>query len=538
MFEKPVADYPLGLEQSDMLRGALLSEKSGRPKVERVFELALGEKVSPHRDVIHTIEPKLPKDLLRKALYITGLKTKEILTRTLEIKLTKEKDINAVLAFQAEPILPYPIEQAILDKIVLFKDESGSQLSLFSVRKDHLQAHIDSFNDLNIEPEVISCQPMALATFSKHYTALQGLFFVLHLGVDEAAILLVEEGKLFACYSIPGILQLKLLQGDIDFMHLDDSPLLKAAESLLLDISKSLYALTKQAKGQEIASLLVTGEGASLGNLAEWICFRLKKEFIEPSAPWDPSITTKELKRYAVAIGLALQGLNKSTPRVNFRQSEFVYPYPWKRIKKPLALYIFSSIFIAFLLFLAGKQHNTSQLNSARSQYKNLLMIRGIEHEEVEKIGEAQGEEMKAAEELSAEEISVRVEKIEREIEKTTTTFPLQPNIANVSDVLAWLCTHPQVVTTDEKGQKKALLEIENFTYNMIKKPDRSKPREHYQVKINIELSSKEAKWAREFHDALVAPNEFVDPKSEIKWSASQGRYRTSFFLKDKTYYP
>jgi len=36
----------------------------------------------------------------------------------------------------------------------------------------------------------------------------------------------------------------------------------------------------------------------------------------------------------------------------------------------------------------------------------------------------------------------------------------------------------------------------------------------------------------------LITSNDFVDPKGEIKWTATKGKYRTSFYLKDKTIYP
>ena len=71
----------------------------------------------------------------------------------------------------------------------------------------------------------------------------------------------------------------------------------------------------------------------------------------------------------------------------------------------------------------------------------------------------------------------------------------------------------------------------------MVKRPDQSKKKEKYRVKVDLEFSSPTPKQAREFHDALVAPNDFVDPKDEIKWSSNRGSYRTSFFLKDKTKY-
>ena len=72
----------------------------------------------------------------------------------------------------------------------------------------------------------------------------------------------------------------------------------------------------------------------------------------------------------------------------------------------------------------------------------------------------------------------------------------------------------------------------------MVKRPDKTRAKEHYQVRIEMEFSSPDAKQARDFYDALVAPNDFVDPKGEVKWTYAQGKYRISFFLKDKTFYP
>ena len=104
--------------------------------------------------------------------------------------------------------------------------------------------------------------------------------------------------------------------------------------------------------------------------------------------------------------------------------------------------------------------------------------------------------------------------------------------------VLAWLSQHPTVVSIDEHGNKQTKLQIDNFDYTMLKRPQSGKKQEKYQVKVELEFTSPTPKWAREFHDALIAPNDWIDPKGEIKWNSNRGKYKTSFFLKDKTAYP
>jgi type IV pilus assembly protein PilM len=127
---------------------------------------------------------------------------------------------------------------------------------------------------------------------------------------------------------------------------------------------------------------------------------------------------------------------------------------------------------------------------------------------------------------------------LQKELQGTPDSFPLFANTPRVSDVLAWLSQHPAAVLVDAKGNRQPKIQIDNFSYTMLKRPQQGKKQEKYQVKVELEFSSPTPKWAREFHDALIAPNDWIDPKGEVKWGSSRGKYKTSFFLKDKTAYP
>jgi type IV pilus assembly protein PilM len=190
--------------------------------------------------------------------------------------------------------------------------------------------------------------------------------------------------------------------------------------------------------------------------------------------------------------------------------------------------------------------------------------------------GRKKGDELLDPKYLTQEDLNYRLDALDKEIRAMPDIFPLQPNTPRVSDVLAWLSTHPQVVckgdqlsfngakqlpqiiaqaappkpknapqieeteeaTPEEEEMGCQPLQIDNFNYSMVKRPDLNKKGEKYQVKIEIEFTSPSPKQAREFHNALIAPNDFVDPKSEVKWSSTRGKYSTTFYLKDKTYYP
>lgn len=555
MFEKPTAQYTIGLEtDSGRLKGALLTLKHNKPWIIQCFSTSLlsdEENQSTHHNLLWDVEPRLPRDLLRNALYATGLSAQETLIRQLDIKLTKEKDITAVLNFQAEPFVPYPIDQAILEKVMVSSDESGSQLTLFAVRKDHLQHHLDLYNDLNIEPESVGCYPQALARFAQEFTQIDGPLFVAHLATDSTTVLLVSKGVVLAGHgSNIGYAKVLSVLGQtgqdpssVDFSSVtaESSPaLFQALEPLKQELIRGIFALTKQTYGQEITGILVTGEGSAIPNLKNFLAKAINKTLIIPSAKQQQEISAETLCQYAVPIGLATQCLSEAGPRINFRQAEFSYPHPWKRLRKPLTVYGGLCLLLTALLFLLSAQAQKNSLVEARERYRNILAIVGQEHVAFEaKAFGMKAEEVIPIDSLTANEINNRIDWIEQGIKNTPYVFPLNPNTPRVSDVLAWICNSPQVVRTDPTtGERTSILQIENFNYVMVKRPDKSKPREHYQVKVDVEFSSTEPILARDFHDKLTMPNEFIDPRSEVKWSAAQGRYKASFYLKDKTYYP
>lgn len=565
MVEKPNAFHTLGLEIGNTLRGASLSLRKNKPHLDKLYEAGPSKKekeednVKPlyNEEEFNSIISALPGFLA-----VSLLNPGEALVRQMDVKLKKISDIDTVLAFQAEPLLPYPVDQAIVDRVILGKTSDGTLLTLLAVRKDHLKNHLDTCKNLHIEPEVISCPPMALAAFSDLFSPSENPQFIVHIGDDAVVCVLAKEGKPLAaqaCFQGIGSLVSAFekdkgkLGLDINFEELNFSEVKKEAmgflheaiEFLRLEISKTLYALSKQAKGQEISQILVTGDGGHLKNLAQFLCQSLNKNIVYPQSNPGFDIPIRDLERFAQPIGAALTALIHAKDEVDFRQGEFAYPNPWKRYKIPLAIYLALALFLAAALYFMGNAYIKHQEDDLRKLYSELLEsmhkpYANFEKEYTAKFSGKKAEDVEATpiKDLDQADIMARVHYLQKEIESTPQTFPLLPNIPNVSDVLAWLSTHPNVVAKDQKtGTVKPLLQIENFSYTLVKRPEMTKKQEKYQAKVEIEFSSPTPKLAREFHDALIGPNAIVDPKGEVKWSTNRGLYRASFYLKDKTVY-
>jgi type IV pilus assembly protein PilM len=103
---------------------------------------------------------------------------------------------------------------------------------------------------------------------------------------------------------------------------------------------------------------------------------------------------------------------------------------------------------------------------------------------------------------------------------------------------LAWLSSHPHIIGENkEQTIQKPKIQLKSFSYKMVKRPEPNKEREKYQVKVEIEFATATPRYAREFHDILLAPNDIIDPKEGVKWNVEKDSYRASFFLVDKTDY-
>jgi type IV pilus assembly protein PilM len=564
MSEKPNSIHTLALELNNLtLKGAQLSLRKGKPFLERVFEIKL-EAAETSKEPLSIPLDQSPegeqlRNSLKKDLIVTTLNASEILIRQLEVKLKKKVDIDAVLAFQSEPLLPYPVENAVLDRVKLSDTSEGSLLALYAARKDHLQQHLDRWHAYQIEPEVVSCSPAALMAFANQFALSEKPQFVLHLGLNSTLYSAQASPQgindLIVAFENDKNANPALAAADLNSLNFSEiskesyPSLAERLDNMRLDVVRTLYALSKHAKGDEISQILLTGEGAAFNNLAAALCQTLHKPLIVPTTDSQFNLSVAELQKFAIPIGAALTALPTYKTQINFRQQELAYPNPWRRYKKILSLYLVACAFLAVAFYFMANAYVKYREDQLRQQYAELLEFMHKPYAALEKefAAKASGKKVNELKDfvvpsiksLSEDDLTNRLTFLGNELQSSPYYYPLLPNVPNVSDVLAWLSTHPNVVAKDPKsGILKPLLQIESFNYSLAKRPDQTKKQEKYQVKVEMEFSSPTPKLAREFHDALIAPNTFVDPKGEVKWNTNRGLYRASFFLKDKTAYP
>ncbi|MGZ3633835.1 MAG: hypothetical protein ACXWM7_06120, partial [Parachlamydiaceae bacterium] len=383
---------------------------------------------------------------------------------------------------------------------------------------------------------------------------------VLHLGEEQTCCVYIKGGKLVASkanhYSLHALknayqkdtgientVELDRAFAEIQWEEISTSGLEKTFQALKdfsAELGKVIFGLMKQTRELSIPPLLVTGEGAERGYLTTYLLKDFQGNFLSIEPPFLEKFSSAELKKHAITIGEALTALPKYTDQVNFLQGEFAYPHPWKRLQTPFLTFFALSLALAAAFYLYTRSHIASRENDLREEYVQLLATMGKTYEDFEKglskkIPENGGTEVPALKSLTQEGIGFRASVLQKELQAVPDLYPLTPNVPKVSDLLAWLSTHPNVVDQETSAP---LITVESLNYSLYKRPELNKRQERYQVRVELEFTSASATAAREFHDALLAPNAFVDPKGEVKWSNNKGLYRAIFFLKDKTVYP
>lgn len=415
--------------------------------------------------------------LPKEALLVTALSSREVLVRPLAVPLTKAKDIDAAIEFQAEPHLPFPIDKAIVQTLKVASTETSTSLTLIATKKEALTRHLEMAKEHGFEPEIVTAAPLALSALSSLFPLSDRPLLFLHIPDNAADSLsnkvtcsLVENGKLIAS---------------------------KAFENEKQEIKKNVLALSSLLKNKDNDTLVLL---ASDPYLAQDIQDLTGKTVVLPKID---AVSDEKLQKFGLAIGIAFSGTQKKC--LSFRQKEFVYSGRFKRLRKPFLTYLLLCLGLGASLFALGEK----VLLSKERQLLTMSRALGLNLQ-------------------NRTELALKLNALQEEMEKRPDTFPLLPLIPKVSDLLAW-------ISTDSHFNS---LSIDSVNYSLVSRPTFEKRTEKYSVKVEIKFSTVDQDAATALHDFLhLATTPYIDTKKAIEWDAAKENYCVRFYLKDKTRY-
>lgn len=188
--------YSLGFSLAGReIKTALVSKQGKKIKLELVHSFRLDEEgVDPFKLLAPIVKGKRVKT-------VSGLSASDIILRDLQLPMTSQRKIIAVLPFQAETLIPFPPEETVLHPQICKKGRKASRVFLAAAKKDKISSHLDTLKALNIEPEQVSTSFHALARFAGFYGCRQPnspYIKIAYLSRNESFFLLMEKDHILS----------------------------------------------------------------------------------------------------------------------------------------------------------------------------------------------------------------------------------------------------------------------------------------------------------------------------------------------------
>ena len=472
-----------------------------------------------------TVEPAeaCVADIVKDARYaVSVLPSSSTLCRQIALPPLPAKDVPAAMKDTLEQTLAVGIEESALALESVAAEDGSLTVTAYLARQPALAEHLAKVEALGINPEWILPKAACLGAFSGHFS-LEGWQYLVDISVDEITIVLSFGGRVVESRSLVGN---SSLFAHLDVASQDGDERLRA---ILQHLAETIWAY-KERYTIETGSLTVTGDV-----LAYPLAAPLIAEFL--GAPLSALHSMKEetsLLKCAAAVGAAF--LSQRTDQVpSFRTGQFAFPRPFLHWKRPLLALALSSVLASAVIVWRGHVKAEAIFASMRADWKKIAEFAHTSPEDINKQTE---KTLAVVDPLWAppEQLLIQGEWLLSSLERKA-SFPLQPSIPKVREVLSWVAS----VITEVSSTPPSLngrCEILNFQYQLIKHPTKNHPKERYQARVDLEVATPSVALARAFHERLASDTKWIDQSAEVKWMPSNGKYRVSFFLLDKTLYP
>lgn len=212
----------------------------------------------------------------------------KVVFKELTFPFVEPNKVSMVLGFELEPLIPFPLDQAVYDFVVTQKDVENKQLTVMAavVQRKDITNLLTLFTEAGIAPQSVVIDSLSLYSFMQQnpaYSASTDNQVLINLGSHETSILAVNGTQLSQVRTInSGLLKLgshadveRALRYESE-KDSDDVDNTDGHKDILVKINeffnKIAFTLTSfQAQGaSKISKIILTGEAASLNHLCEF----------------------------------------------------------------------------------------------------------------------------------------------------------------------------------------------------------------------------------------------------------------------------
>jgi Tfp pilus assembly PilM family ATPase len=254
----------------------------------------------------------LKKNVPRGAEVISSIPLHKAMMREIALPFTDIKKIDQVIRYEIEPHLPLPIEEVVIDYYIKDVAPQKSELMVFAIPRTILQEHTDLLKDAGIRPKIIDIDSLALFNiYRKTHQEDKGPTALIDIGSEWTLINIVTNGIL----SFTRALQI----GRDDLISRPDEgsgSKHQSLDSLIQEIRYTINSFEAQSKLRP-QKILLGGEGMRLRGIMKSLKSGLGIETSLIIQPKDSPPLSQATPLMAVAMGLALRGVEEKSPGLN-----------------------------------------------------------------------------------------------------------------------------------------------------------------------------------------------------------------------------
>ncbi len=405
---------------SHSIKVVLARERLGRVDLLHFYERPVADK-----GIQELIRSIFREEGLHPDIVVSSVSGNTVSVHYLQIPFSDETKIRQIIPYEVESIVPFPLEEMVIDQFILSKSNgtaanNSSSVCVALIRRTALQHHINTLKGAYIDPKVIELESLALYhTFMQWYKT-EDTVALLDSGATRSNLCIVSKGKpryvrtfnrggngiTLAIQEALGISfdeaeKKKIATGIIhDGLagrneKAEDTPTLslplegggikgggerevisaaikRGLIPLLVELQQSLHAYEIQ-ENDSITKLYIAGGSARLLNIDKVLNSELGIEVEPLSVPKDivQRLTGGDDARFIMptGMGLALRGAHKKqTIGLNFRKGEHFYK---KEAKETIGRFVYLLIAVAAVILL-GLVDFYSRYHYIEARYKTI----------------------------------------------------------------------------------------------------------------------------------------------------------------------
>jgi Tfp pilus assembly PilM family ATPase len=276
--------------------------------------------------------------------------------RLVDLPVGVEKKAAEVLPGELEAVLPFGVEDAVVDYQVVGRDESTVELMAVAAPRHNVAAHLQQLQELGVDPRELA---VGAAVF-------EGLGALLPKSMEGRTVLVIDVGATttdFAALTDGQCTFARTVSGGMDLVESGRRALLGAS------LQRTLASYRAQ-RSQEPSLILLAGETASMESARQWVTEQLGIECGIAPLPAAPGADPETLPKFAKAASLAARAISRKR-QINLRQGEFASKAAASEIRKHLRLIVVATaaIFLSFGVSLVARYR------VARAEHEQLSAV-------------------------------------------------------------------------------------------------------------------------------------------------------------------